>query len=196
MSSVNPDAASAVEHMSLYRYITMLEKKRKISKYVFSHTEIQRKKSSDEDGFDVKLKDAVKFVCVVTDPNGQKPKTTAKTFWFEKYETVEKSPVLTTVVRWKYERVQSISKIAKPYIVLSQPLTLKPGCPLKVMKFLIIIRSEQMPCILTFLGISRKSRSSFECLGVCLKGPSISWPRLHRSRLRDFSPTPLIPDDS
>ena len=134
MSSVNPDAASVVEFMTLYRYITMLEKKRKISKYSFSHTEIQRKQESEEDGFEVKLKDAVKFTCVSTDPKGRAPKTTAKTFWFKRYDAVRKSASLSDVVRWKFERVQSISRIAKVYVVLSVPITLKPGRPLKVME--------------------------------------------------------------
>ena len=45
---------------------------------------------------------------------------------------LQDSKFLTTLVRYKFERVQSISKAGKPYIVNTVPLTLQVDKPIKV----------------------------------------------------------------
>ena len=45
---------------------------------------------------------------------------------------LEDSKYLTGIVRYKFERVLSISKAGKPYVITKIPLTLQAGKPIKV----------------------------------------------------------------
>ena len=47
-------------------------------------------------------------------------------------DELEKSPTLSKVFRFRYERVNSVVKIQKPYVMLLTGLTLKPGQPTQV----------------------------------------------------------------
>lgn len=49
------------EVMSLYRYLVHLEKAKKITKYELSYSSVERKPTSEEDGFTVKLATPHKF---------------------------------------------------------------------------------------------------------------------------------------
>ena len=119
-SSINPENTN-FEVMSLYRLLVLLEKKKKIQKYDVS---------AGEDGFDVSVKSAMKFVSVEVKSENEKART-SKSWFFNNFGKLESSPIIKPVFRFKYERVQGILKAQRPYCVTKIPLTLKAGSPVK-----------------------------------------------------------------
>ena len=128
-SSINPENTN-FEVMSLYRLLVLLEKKKKIQKYDVSFTNVARKVGAGEDGFDVSVKSAMKFVSVEVKSENEKART-SKSWFFNNFGKLESSPIIKPVFRFKYERVQGILKAQRPYCVTKIPLTLKAGSPVK-----------------------------------------------------------------
>ena len=100
-----------------------------------SYLECTRKTGEGEDGFDIKIKQPVKFVNVTADPGDKTDADTKKTratnwFW-GRHSELASSKFLETCFRLKFERVQSLTKVLKPYAITSCALQLKPGVPIK-----------------------------------------------------------------
>lgn len=55
MASLNPDS-TAIESMTLYKYLILLEKQKKVTRYDVSYSEISRQVDASGDGFSVKVK--------------------------------------------------------------------------------------------------------------------------------------------
>lgn len=117
------------EVMSLYRYLVHLEKAKKITKYELSYSSVERKPTSEEDGFTVKLATPHKFKVLAPQDVSKKP--SCKTWLGDCMEAVGKSCVLAPIFRWRFERVNAVSKIQKPYVMLTRSLTLEPGKPVE-----------------------------------------------------------------
>ena len=81
-----------------------------------------RRTGEGEDGFDIKIRQPVKFVNVTADP-GDKVEEKQKfraTIWFHgRHSELASSKVLETCFRMKFERVQSLTKVQKPYAITS-----------------------------------------------------------------------------
>ena len=128
-SGLSPDSNS-IEIMTVYRYLTHLEKKKKVTSYKMSYHDISRKINDQTDGFDIKENADMKFACVDDAKSANKP--SSKYWFFKRVEEVEKSEWVQPCFRFKFERVQGISKVQKPYIITSVAMQLKPNVPVKV----------------------------------------------------------------
>jgi hypothetical protein len=120
-----------VEVSTIYKYLVGLEKSKKVTKYDMSHLKITR--TENKEGFDI-VQTPHKFIAVNVGNKGP-PATTSTNYFRPGSRAVEKlkdSKYLMVLARYKYERVQNISKILKPYVVLKAPLTLTVGKPIKV----------------------------------------------------------------
>ena len=118
-----------MEVMSVYRFLVHLEKAKKITKYSLSYSSVERKQSSDGDGFTVALATPHKFKVLLPQDASKKP--SCKSWFGDCMEAVDKSSVLAPVFRWRFERVNAVSKIQKPYVMLTRSVTLEPGKPVE-----------------------------------------------------------------
>lgn len=129
MSSVTPDTAQ-IQVMSLYRFLVLLERSKKLSQYKLSYTECVRKSGSSggSDGFEVSLKDPHKYKSLASAEKA----ATAKSFFGANMAEVEKSTFLAKIFRWRFERVHAVCKVQKPYVILKSALQLRAGQPFLV----------------------------------------------------------------
>ena len=127
-SSLNAENAS-FDVMSLYRYLILLERTKKVTKYEVTYTDISR--SSDGatgDGFQVKLVQPHRFKPILGD--GAKTPS-CKAFFADIIDKVEASLVVLAIFRFRFERVCAVSKTQKPYCILSRSLSLQAGRPIQ-----------------------------------------------------------------
>ncbi|CAJ1434150.1 unnamed protein product, partial [Effrenium voratum] len=124
-SSISPENTNT-EVMSVYRYLVLLERSKKVTKYVMSYSDISRQSENQTDGFSVKVAAGHKYKCLVDN----KPRT-CKTWFGDSVQQVAKSKILTSVFRFRFERVSAVSKIQKPYVMLTQSLPLEAGKPIQ-----------------------------------------------------------------
>ena len=121
--------STAVTPETLYRYIVQLEKTKRVTQYKLSYTNIERHSQDGTDGFKVEVKTPMKYV-----PQGPDPKLSSKN-WFspsgKAFAKLENSQYLQSLFKFKFERVQVMTKIAKPYVVASTAIMLSPGKPVK-----------------------------------------------------------------
>ena len=128
MSSINAENSS-FDVMSLYRYLVLLERTKKITKYEVTYTEVVR--SSDGatgDGFQVKLVKPHRFKPILGD--GSKTPS-CKSFFADIIDKVDASSVVLPVFRFRFERVCAVSKIQRPYCILGRSLSLQAGKPIQ-----------------------------------------------------------------
>ena len=112
----------------MYRFLTYLERVKRIVEYKVSYTDCARDSSNSGDGFSICIKTPHKYKILP----GASEKTSSKSFFGKSMDELEKSPTLSKVFRFRYERVNSVVKIQKPYVMLLTGLTLKPGQPTQV----------------------------------------------------------------
>ena len=124
--SINPEANNT-EIMSLYRYLVLLERQKKVTKYDLSYSDITRQNGGDTDGFQVKISNGHKFK--VMNDAGKTP--TCKTWFGDSLSMVESSDVVQKVFRFRFDRVNACSKLQKPYVMLKRTLSLQVGRPVK-----------------------------------------------------------------
>lgn len=125
-SSISTDNGNS-EVMTLYRYLVLLERHKKITKYDVSFAEISRQSGSESDGFSVKINNPHKFKVI----NDSSKAATCKTWFGDCLNEIKNSHIIQKVYRFRYDRVNACSKIQKPYIVLKQAVSLKVGRPVK-----------------------------------------------------------------
>jgi hypothetical protein len=127
-------ADTTIQAMTIYKYIVLLERTKKISKYQFSFFTASREAKNNQDGFKIASSKDMKFVTIALKDAPEKFnaksffKTTSKYF-----ESVQNSKFLATRFRYRFERVQSINKINKPVICSKVPIALQAGKPFKVL---------------------------------------------------------------
>lgn len=126
-SSINPESTST-EVMTLYRYLVLLERQKKITKYDLSYSEISRLSGSDTDGFSVKINQGHKFKVM----NDATKAASCKTWFGDSVSKVETSSTVQKVFRVRFDRVNACSKLQKPYVMLKHALSLQLGRPVKV----------------------------------------------------------------
>ena len=125
-SSISPENGNT-KVMTIYRYLVLLERQKKITQYTISYAEISRQASADTDGFSVKVSNGHTFKVL---NNSSKP-ATCKTWFGDCLTEVAASSTVQKVFRLGYDRVNACSKIQKPYCILQHPLSLKVGRPVK-----------------------------------------------------------------
>eukprot|EP00435_Cladocopium_sp_Y103_P021182 s564_g5.t1 len=125
--SINPESTNT-EVMSIYRYMVLLERQKKITKYELSYSEVTRLSGGDTDGFSVKISQGHKFKTM----NDSSKAASCKTWFGDSISAVEASPTVSKVFRVRFDRVNQCSKLQKPYVMLKHALTLQLGRPVKV----------------------------------------------------------------
>ncbi|CAE7836491.1 unnamed protein product [Symbiodinium sp. CCMP2592] len=129
MSSVDPNAASTcVETMTLYKYLVLLERQKRVSTYTLSYSAVERITADNSDTFKIEPKDLHKYKPV---PDPAKA-VTCKGFFGDCEQTVADSSIVRTVFRFRFERVHGCSKVQKPYVVTTRAISLRKGCPLAI----------------------------------------------------------------
>lgn len=118
--------------MTLYRYLTLLERSKKVTKYDLSYSEVTRASDGgQQDGFDVKVTTPHRFK-----PIGEGNKApSCKSFFADCISQVEASNIVEGVFRFRFERVNAVTKIQKPYCILSRSISLQPGKPVQAQLF-------------------------------------------------------------
>ena len=126
-SSISPDNGNT-EIMTVYRYLVLLERHKKVTKYDMSYAQVSRLTGTDSDGFSVSANNSHKFRVM----NDASKAPSCKTWFGDSIAQVASSNIVQKVFRFRFDRVNACSKIQKPYVVLKQPVSLKVGRPAKV----------------------------------------------------------------
>ena len=132
LASISPQNA-AMEIMTVYRFLLMLEKQKKLTKYELSYTTCTRASSADaslSDGFKIEVSEPHRFKTI---PDLEKA-LTCKSFFHDLAKSVAESPAAVTVFRWRYERVHAQMKVQKPYVATKIAFKLDPGKPVALSK--------------------------------------------------------------
>lgn len=125
-SSIDP-TSTQLEICSLYKFLTHLERVKKLTQYKLSYTDCSRATSGPAENFTVTIDQESKYKCL-----GAEKAVSNKSFFSSCIEAVRSSEVLNAVFRWRYERVHSVCKIQKPYVMTVKPVQLKPNQPTQV----------------------------------------------------------------
>ena len=125
-SAINPESTST-EVMTLYRYLVLLERQKRVVKYDFSYSEVSRLSGGDTDGFSVKISQGHKFKVM----NDAAKAATCKTWFGDSISKIEASSAVQKVFRVRFDRVNACSKLQKPYVMLKHALSLQLGRPVK-----------------------------------------------------------------
>jgi len=108
-----------------------------LTEHRVSFLTIKRKDDLDagQDGFDIKLKNPMKFRCI-KDPRsggeGAQERISCKNFFSKAVGVIQSSQFVMKVFRLRYEKVGQNFKIQRPYIVSKKGITLKKDCPMKI----------------------------------------------------------------
>lgn len=131
-SSITPDNTN-VEVMTCYRFLTHLERVKRITAYKLSYSDCERKPSGAEggDGFTLKVKDPHKYRLMSESSSSS---STCKSFFATcSLEELKKSEMIQKVFRWRFERTWQCCKVAKPYVISSKAIQLKAKEPTQIM---------------------------------------------------------------
>ena len=132
--SINPESTNT-EVMTIYRYMVLLERQKKITKYELSYSEVCRLSGGDTDGFSVKISQGQKFRTM----NDSSKAASCKTWFGDSISAVEASPTVSKVFRARFDRVNQCSKLQKPYVMLKHALSLQLGRPVKVWVWIVLV---------------------------------------------------------
>ena len=124
-ASVSPDSTQ-LEIMSLYRFLVLLERVKRITSYKLSYSECTREEGQgSQDKFKITVKDAHKFKVVSSGSD----RVSCKSFFGASMAAVAASNLLKSLFRWRFERVHACCKIQKPYVITSKVIELAAGKP-------------------------------------------------------------------
>lgn len=127
MSSLNPETVGH-ETMSLFKYLIILEKQKRVTSYDISYTECKRRASSGADGFEVALKNPSNFKTICDTSKA----LTCKSFFHESTNKVDGSKLIQTVFRFRFDRVHACTKVQRPYVYSILPIELDAMKPLEL----------------------------------------------------------------
>eukprot|EP00435_Cladocopium_sp_Y103_P051979 s1803_g16.t1 len=127
MQSLQPES-TAVEAMSVYKYLLLLEKHKRVTSYEVSYTTCARKSGAGSDGFDINPKE---LHCYKT-MNDLSKALTCKTIFWDSAEKIESSKGLLTVFRFRFDRIHAVTKVQKPYVFTRVAVGLEAGQPVLV----------------------------------------------------------------
>ena len=125
MSTLQPDSTT-FDTMSIYKYLLLLEKHKKVTAYDLSYTQCSRVSGSE--GFNIAPKDLHVYK---TMPDLTKALTCKSVFW-DCALSVKKSHGLLDVFRYRFDRVNAVTKVQKPYVFSKVALSLEAGQPMEV----------------------------------------------------------------
>ena len=128
MSSLQPES-NALETMTVYKYLLLLEKHKRVTSYEISYSTCKRRDSaSGGDGFEIAPKELQVYK---TTPDLTKQLTCKSVFW-DCFAKVKSSSTLLTVFRFRFDRVHAVTKVQKPYVFSKAALSLEAGKPIEV----------------------------------------------------------------
>jgi len=127
MSSLQPES-TALESMTLYKYLLLLEKHKRVTSYEISYSTCKRKDSTGGDGFEITPKELQVYKTI---PDLTKQLTCKSVFW-NCFSKVKSSTGLMTVFRFRFDRVHAVTKVQKPYVFSKVALSLEAGKPMEV----------------------------------------------------------------
>ena len=121
MSSLQNDS-TAFEAMTMYKYLILLEKHKRVTSYEISYSTCQRR-TGQADGFDIGPKDKH---CFKTVPDLTKA-LTCKTIFWDSAVKIQDSHGLLVVFRFRFDRIHAVTKVQKPYVFTKTALSLEAG---------------------------------------------------------------------
>lgn len=127
LQSVTPEQ-SGIETMTLYRYLVMLERQKRVTSYQISYADVGRVQSRAQDSFEITPKNSHLYRTML-DPS--KP-LTCKSFFHDAYVVCKNSAALMPIFRWRFDRVHHVTKVQKPYVVTRVPVQLEAAKPMEL----------------------------------------------------------------
>lgn len=132
-SSISPDSTQ-LEICSLYKFLTHLERSKRLTDYKLSYSECIRQapqsgapSNASADGFKITLKETFKYKCI-----GGERAATHKSFFARCLKQVAASTAVASIFRWRFERVHAICKVQKPYVMTLKAIQLQAGSPHRI----------------------------------------------------------------
>ena len=129
-SSISPDSTQQ-EVCTLYKFLTHLERVKRLTEYKLSYSECTRQQSggssTSTDGFQITLKEMFKYKSL-----GGERAPTQKSIFARCMQGVSGSSWVAPVFRWRFERVHAICKVQKPYVINVKAISLRAGSPQKI----------------------------------------------------------------
>ena len=122
MSSLQNDS-TAFETMTMYKYLVLLEKHKRVTSYEVSYSTCQRQTGQTTDGFDIGPKDKH---CFKTIPDLTKA-LTCKTLFWDSAVKIRESQGLLVVFRFRFDRIHAVTKVQKPYVFTKTALSFEVG---------------------------------------------------------------------
>lgn len=141
-SSIRRDA-TGTPVMTLYQLLVLVERTFKVTAHKISYTEVERAADdSGRDTFKVKLTKSMVFKFLDDDHRdggGEAPakkakkNVTGKSVFRYSLDALEKSHVIQSVFRYRYEKIGQTLKLMKPYVVLCQNVKLEAKKPVEAL---------------------------------------------------------------
>lgn len=125
-SSILPEQTHQ-EVMTLYKFLTLLERVKRITEYKISYSECARSGQGPADTFNICLKHPHKYKLLNTSE-----RSSSKSFFAKSIDEIERSSVAAKVFRFRFERVTGCVKIQKPYVMVVKGMTLQPNVPIQI----------------------------------------------------------------
>lgn len=136
-SSFSPEA-QGISTLTLFKVLVRAEREKGLNQRRFSFLTIERKQDNaleaGQDGFDIKIKNAMKFRCV-KDPRASDStpeRISMKNFFSKAIDSMQGSQLIMPVCRFRYERVGQNFKVQRPYVVTKRGISLKKDTPVKI----------------------------------------------------------------
>ena len=114
--------------MTLYRYLVLLEKQKRVTSYDLSYSEIKRSSGGAGDSFDVSIKNGHSFKTLADTSKA----ISCKAFFHDSFVQVDKSSLVQAIFRFRFDRVHACTKVQRPYVYTMAPLDLEALKPVEL----------------------------------------------------------------
>ena len=127
MSSLNPESTGN-DCMSLYKYLVLLEKQKRVTSYDMSYSSCKRSTTAGNDAFEVEIKNGHHFKTIADTTKA----LTCKSFFHDCFTAVKASEACQTVFRFRFDRVHACTKVQRPYVYTSVAIEVEANQPLQL----------------------------------------------------------------
>lgn len=127
LASLNPESTGC-ECMTLYKYLLLLEKQKRVTTYEISYTSCKRSSTGGSDAFEVEVKNGHHFKTLADTSKAM----TCKSFFHDTFKAVKDSQACQIVFRFRFDRVHACTKVQRPYIFTSVAVELEANKPLQL----------------------------------------------------------------
>lgn len=135
--SFNPEG-QGVATMTMFKLLLRAEKEKGLNDHRISFCAVHRKNAdaleAGTDGFEIKVKAAMKFKFLKDPRAGQEDRVTSKNFFAKCVSSVTSSEHICKVFRFRFEKVGANFKVQRPYVLTTKALQLKKDIPMKLSK--------------------------------------------------------------